>query len=945
MGERLDRRLVAVMFTDMAGYTALMQADEHLAVDRRDRYMSALARHHDAFGGTIVQRLGDGSMSMFPSSLAAVQAGVAIQRELRAQEIPVRVGIHVGEVIVEPERLTGDAVNLAARIESFAVPGGVMLSDSAYEQVRNRGDIGVIGLGRFRLKNVGRLFELYAVAADGVVVPEPGALEGKGERFASLPSNLPDPAGPLVGRAADLAGLAGLARDHRVITITGPGGVGKTRILAELGRLLAPEFLDGVAFVALAGVTDPAGFLPAVAQALDVKEAEGRTLGDGVFSLIGDRKALLLLDNFEQIVQAASEVAGLARRCPGLRIVTTSRMPLRIAAEQEYQLAPLALPPASDPGPVEALLGYPAVALLAQRAATTRGSFELTAENGGAVAAICRRLDGLPLALELAAARLRLLSAEALLERLGHALDVLTSGPRDIERHQTLRATIDWSHSLLTEPERRLFRRMAVFAGGCTLADVEVVCADPGDTCLDELDSLAEKALVQVDGQGGRLGMLQTIGEFARERLEAASESDDVALRHARRYAALAREIRDGTEGTGQRRSIERGIADEANIQAALDTLLAASRGGDAAACEAGLRMCGDLLMYWHIRGKNLTARDYATSFLAAGAAAATAERASALITAGLASWTLGQFERANAEWAEAHRIAAETGAERELCVSAWLGAIGMIGFDLDAGLRLASEALERSRALGSTWNQGMASTVDGILQTVAGDLDAAQARYSQALETQRRIGDDEGAGLSLGGLAQLASVRGDLAGALELYRQALTAFEAIGDRAAEARILAEMAWTHLQHASSALARRAFLDSVQAYTDVASVRGVGLSLIGLAATEAAEQRPETAVQIAAAAEVYASQEGIVNVYSDETPGREIIDQAQAALPADDVARARDVGRRLSIKEALDLVRIPQTTPASQPHPPHPAATHAEPISKQQPALPHSELQN
>lgn len=916
MGERLERRLVAVMFTDMAGYTALMQADEHLAVHRRDQYVSALARHHDAFGGTIIQRLGDGSMSMFPGSLAAVLAGVAIQRELAAQEIPVRVGVHVGEVIVEPERLTGDAVNIAARIESFAVPGGVMLSDSAYEQIRNRGDIAVVRLGRFRLKNVGRLFELYAVAADGVVVPEPGALEGKGERFASLPSNLPDRAAPLVGRAADLAELAGLARGHRVITITGPGGVGKTRILAELGRLLAPEFLDGVAFVALADVTDPAGFLPAVAQALDVKEAEGRTLGDGVISLIGDRKALLLLDNFEQIAPAAPEVAGLARRCPELRIVTTSRMPLRIAAEREYPLSPLDLPPASVPDSAEALLEYPAVALFAQRAAATRRPFELTHENAGAVAAICRRLDGLPLALELAAARLRLLSAEALLERLGHALDVLTSGPRDIERHQTLRATIDWSHSLLTEPERRLFRRMAVFAGGCTLADVEAVCADPGDTCLEELDSLAEQALVQADGQDGRLRMLQTIGEFAREQLEAAGETGDIALRHARRYAALAREIRDGTEGTGQRRCVERGIADEANIQAALDTLLAATRGGDAAACEAGLRMCGDLLMYWHIRGKNLTAREYATSFLAADAAvSATAARASALTTAGLASWALGQFERSNGEWAEAHRIADEAGAERELCVSAWLGAIGMIGFDLDAGLRWASEGLEQSRALGSAWSQGMAATVDGILQTVAGDLDAAQSRYSQALDIQRSIGDEEGAGLSLGGLAQLASTRGDPAGALELYRQALAAFEAIGDRAEEARILSEMAWTHLQHTDPALARRAFLDSVQAYTDVASVRGVGLALIGLAATEAAEHRPETAVQIAAAAEVYASQEGIVNVYSDETPGRELIDQAQAALPAAAVARAREAGRRLSISEALDLVRTPLTTPA------------------------------
>src|SRR6266545_2445895 len=230
------------MFTDMVGYTALMQADERLGLDRRDRYMSALESHHDAFGGTIVQRLGDGSMSMFPSSLSAVLAAVAIQRELAAHEVPVRIGVHVGEVVVEPERLTGDAVNIAARIESFAVPGGVMLSDSAYDQVKNRSDVGIVRLGRFRLKNVGRPFDLYAVAADGIVVPDADALEGKGERFASLPSNLPDPASPLIGRADEVASLVELAREHRVVTITGPGGVGKTRLLVELGRMLSPEF-------------------------------------------------------------------------------------------------------------------------------------------------------------------------------------------------------------------------------------------------------------------------------------------------------------------------------------------------------------------------------------------------------------------------------------------------------------------------------------------------------------------------------------------------------------------------------------------------------------------------------------------------------------------------------------------------------------------------------
>lgn len=916
MKPELDRRLVAVMFTDMVGYTALIQADEIVAVDNRDRYMRAVERQHATFGGRIVQRLGDGTMGMFSSSLAAVQAAVEIQRELAA-DVPVRIGIHVGEVIVEPERLTGDTVNIASRIESFAVPGGVMLSDTARDQLKNRTDVGVVSLGRFRLKNVGRPVELFAVSADGIVVPDQRMLEGKGERFASLPSNLPEPFGALVGRAVDLESLVALVRDHRVVTITGPGGVGKTRMIVELGHALTTDFLDGVAFVPLADVSEPETFLAALAAALDVKEAEERTLGDGVVSLIGDRKALLLLDNLEQIVAAAPEVARLIERCPRLRIVTTSRTPLRIAAEREYSLAPLALPPTSGPVTAESLIDYPAITLFVERARATKGSFALTPDHAAAVTEVCRRLDGLPLALELAAARLRILSPEALLDRLDHALNVLTAGPRDIpERQQTLRATIDWSYVLLAESEQRLLRRMAVFVGGCTFADVEAVCANPGESSLDDLESLVDKALVQLDGTRDRLRMLQTIGEYARERLVASGEADAVALRHALRYSALALDIRDGVEGTDQIGSLERGIADEGNLQAALDTLLTHARDGDSAAMELGMTMCGHLYLYWHIRGKNLSARDYATSFLATDTArSATVGRSGALTTSGLAWWVLGQFERANVDWAEAHGIAGEIHADRERCVTAMFRGLGMIGFDLDAGLRFTAESIDRSRAIGFAWAEGFASAFDGILHTVAGDASTARARYSEALAIQRTIGDWEGAGLSLGGLAGLAAGSGELTDALDLYRQALAAFETIGDRAEEARILAEMAWTHLREGSATRARASFFDSVQAYTDIASVRGIGLSLIGLAATETVEGRLERAVQMATAAEIYAKQEGIVNVYSDDTSGREFVDRARASLTDEQVVRATELGRRLTIKQVLDLARMPDTATA------------------------------
>ena len=893
MSDGLDRRLVAVMFTDMVGYTALIQTDERLAVDTRQRYVAALDRQHDAFGGTIVQRLGDGSMSMFPSSFAAVGAAVAMQQELAAQDVPLRIGVHVGEVVVEPERLTGEAVNIAARIESFAVPGGVMLSDAAYDQIRNRSDVAVVALGRFRLKHVGRPFELYAVSADGIVVPDSGALEGKGERLASLPSNLPDPATGLVGRADDLAALFELAREHRVVTITGPGGVGKTRIVSELGRRLAPEFLDGVAFVPMADITEAEDFLPALAETLDVKEAEERTLGEGIIALIGNRKALLLLDNLEQIVTAAPEIARIVERCPELRIVTTSRTPLRIDAEREYPLAPLEIDSA--------------VVLFVERAGTAAES----PDSEATVAAICQRLDGLPLALELAAARLRLLSPDALLERLDHALDVLTSGRRDAhERQQTLRATIDWSHSLLSEQEQRSFRRMAVFAGGCTLADVEAVCADPGATCLDELESLVDKALVQVDGRSGRLRMLQTIGEFAAERLDLAGEAGEIAGRHARRYAEVAREVRDAIEGPDQIGSVERGIAEEGNLQAALETLLAGARGGDAAACEGGMQLCGDLWMYWHIRGKNVSAREYAEAFLAASQSLPTSVgRSGALINVGLASWMTGQIERANEEWSEAYRIAEEVGAGRELCLAALCQGLGLLGVDTEGALEWTARAIEQSRGREFEWALGFALSFNGIAHALSGEVDVAEARYLEALQIQQRLGDCEGIGTSFGGLAQLAAGRGESTAALDLYRQALAAFEAVGDRSEVARILSEMAWACLDSGEVALARRYFFDSVQAHTDVASVRGVGLSLLGLAAAEAVEHRPERAVQIAAAAEVYAQEEGIVVVYSDDTPGRELVEQARAALPADEVARATETGRNLPIEEALDLARL------------------------------------
>jgi predicted ATPase len=895
------------MFTDMEGFTALMHSDEQLALAKRDRYTSVLQEQHEAFGGTIVQFFGDGSLSTFPNSVDAVACAIAVQQAFqRPLEVPVRIGIHAGNVMVEPTGLVGDAVNIASRIESFGLAGAVMLSDSVHDQVRNQPAFDFVDLGKFRLKNVGRPFALYAIAVDGLVVPAPDFLHGKGEQLATLPANLPDPASPLVGREADVAALIDLVAEHRVVTITGPGGIGKTRTAIEVCRRLGPEFLDGISFVALADVTDPADVVPTLADALDVKEAEGRTLGEGVTALIGDKKALLLLDNVEQVIEEAPTVADLVATCPELRLVVTSRTPLRIGAEREYQLAPLLLPPSKGQATPEELAGYPAVALFIQRAQTTNPTFALNVDNAQAVAEVCRRMDGLPLAIELAAARTRILTVEALLARLEHALDVLTGGRRDLpERQQTLRATIDWSHSLLTDAEQRLFRRMAAFSTGARLDAIEATCAEPGGDILDDLESLVDKALVVMGD--GRLAMLQTIREFAKERLDESGESRDVATRHAAHFSGLATEIGAGIEGTEQLAWMERGVTDEPNIQAAFDNLASRAQAGDAEAAKFGMTAHGDLWMYWHIRGKHLSARNYARSFLEVSKEP-TRGRARLLITAGLASWTLRHYQQALEEWSEAYHIAEELG-DRHTMANATVGlAVGHIGMDLERALHWAATGIELGRELDYPFHLSQILSFDGILHAISGDVETARARYEEALSIQESRGDHEGAGISRGGLAQLAAMGGDIKEALELYERSRAAFEAVGDRAEEARVLGEMAWSYLAHGNSETARYAFLDSAQAYEDVGSVPGVGTSMIGLAAVEAVEGQPKRAVTIAYAAERFSEVEGIVNVYSEDSPGRPYLEAAKAELSAEVIAAAEKNGRLLTVRETMRMVR-------------------------------------
>ncbi len=883
-----NRQLVVIVFSDIAGFTSLMQSDEDAARQSRQIYLDQLEMQHQQFGGSIIQRLGDGCISVFTSALEGVCAMSELQRALHDRHVPVRVGMHLGDATIEAGQLIGDAVNVAARVESFAVPGSVLLTEPLAAQIRNHPEVDLTSLGQFRFKNVGRPIELFAVSGSGLTVPDRELLIGKGDKLLDLARSAPQRRGELFGRASEVAALRQLLAESRMVTVTGPGGVGKTAVALEVAGQLESQFSDGVAFVSFTEAHSADDFIPTLARALDAKETDRRTPLESVIALLEDRHLLLVLDNLEQIVDAAPEVSQLLGNCRQLSAIATSRSPLRIIDERIFTLAPLA--------------DRDAVDLFNDHVRRT-GKVTQTDSDDAEATEICRRLDGLPLAIELAAARVGLLGYTGLLKRIDDALDVLSAGRRDADqRQQTLRATIKWSYDLLTEGEREVFAGLSVFAGGFTIDDAEAVT----DASISDLDALVDSALVY-SARDGRLGLLQTVAAFSREQLEESGRADELAQRHAAKFALMATEVRDGIEGKDQHRAIERAAADEQNLQLALATLARLASEGDNWALETGLKMSGDLWMYWHVRGMNLTARDVASEFLQlCRDATPTIGRVGATLTVGITSWITGDFDRCISEWSSALEMSIALGAFREISVSHMCLSLGYMSVDPRAGLMHAARGLEHSRLHRFEWAEGFGLTFQGILHTIVGEIELADAALSDALAIQERLSDDEGAGLTLGAMADIATMKGDHQSAVALLERSVSAFQYVGDLAEVARVQCELGWTFLMVGRGLDARRCFLDSARCYGEVASVRGVGLCIIGLASVAAMSNDDTLALTLAAAGERLTSLEGIVNVYADGRQTRDFISEAEKRLSTDEVARSISSGQQLSADQAVAL---------------------------------------
>jgi predicted ATPase len=735
-----------------------------------------------------------------------------------------------------------------------------------------------------------------------------------GPTVAASTIDKPPPAPPtsLLGRDGEVAAaVERLRAGVRVLTITGPGGTGKTRFAVELYTLVRDRYPDGAAFVSLASVTDAADVMPTVCIALDIAEAHGRSALDAVVTVVGNRRVLLLLDNLEQVLGAAGDIAILVARCPRLQVLATSRSPLKIGAEVEVALPPLGLP-APDDTSVEALLRCPSVELFVQRAERVKPGFTLGTTNAAAVSRICRRLDGLPLALELAAARVRILEPAALLRRLDHALDLLTSGDRDLPlRQRTLRATVSWSYSLLEVGEQRLLRHLSVFHEGWTLEAMERVCYEDRERhrALDDLHSLVEKGLVRVEGGGERYSLLETIRAFAAEQLHAGGEVTEARDAHAAWFLEFAGAVNAGITGHGQVEAMARARADNANTLAALNWLRSQAHAGDLDGLECGLLLSGMLGWYWHIAGLHLVAEEAVDALVGlARDRPPSRGRAAAMFTGGMVSANTGDMEQALAEWtgmlADARAVGDNT------LATFGQGGIGYASLGLGR-IAEAREALERSVELAEAdhhpYHIGLMRTILGMCLFAAGNLEAGIAMVESARPHQIRIGDYEGGGLALSFLAQMRFAGGEHERSLALYHEALTAFETVGDKPELARVKGELGWVAIATGDLPEARRWFRRSLRAYDEVGSPRGTGQALMGLAVTEARADNVERALTIAAAAQVLSERTGVV-VEHPMAPGLTAqIEALKASVPREALDALVASGSGLSPAEVLVMV--------------------------------------